>query len=43
MLTIFEAHIYDAGHFLLETHAAEVADLLVTFTRDAFDRARVSG
>ncbi|SDT07177.1 Pimeloyl-ACP methyl ester carboxylesterase [Brevibacterium sandarakinum] len=40
-LTTFEAHIYDAGHFLLETHAAEVADLLVTFTRDAFDRAGV--
>lgn len=38
-LTTFEAHIFDAGHFLLETHAAEVADLLVTFTRDAFDRA----
>lgn len=42
-LTTFEAHIYDAGHFLLETHAAEVADLLVTFTRDAFDRARIPG
>lgn len=40
-LASFEAHIYDAGHFLLETHAAEVADLLVTFTRDVFDRAGV--
>jgi len=38
-LTHVEAHIYDAGHFLLETHAAKVAELLVTFTRDAFDRA----
>lgn len=42
-LTTFEAHLFDAGHFLLETHAAEVADLLVTFTRDAFDRARAAG
>lgn len=41
-LTTFEAHLYDAGHFLLETHAAEVADLLVTFTHDAFDRARAA-
>lgn len=38
-MTAVEAHIYDAGHFLLETHAAEVADLLVTFVGDAFDRA----
>jgi pimeloyl-ACP methyl ester carboxylesterase len=42
VMTSFEAHIYDAGHFLLETHAAEVADLLVTFVGDAFDRARVA-
>lgn len=41
-LTTVEAHIYDAGHFLLETHAAEVADLLVTFVRDAYDRASLA-
>ncbi|MDT0269059.1 alpha/beta hydrolase [Streptomyces sp. DSM 44915] len=41
-LATFEAHIFDGGHFLLETHAAEVADLLVTFTRDAIERARVA-
>ncbi|WP_208379141.1 alpha/beta fold hydrolase [Cumulibacter soli] len=35
----FQAHIFDGGHFLLETHAAEVAGLLVTFTRDVFDDA----
>ncbi|MEU8898726.1 alpha/beta hydrolase [Nocardia sp. NPDC048505] len=33
-----EAHLFDAGHFLLETHAAEVGELLVTFVADAFDR-----
>ncbi|PAK97354.1 hydrolase [Brevibacterium casei] len=38
-LDTFEAHIFDGGHFLLETHAAEVADLLVAFTRDVFYRA----
>ncbi|WP_130797088.1 alpha/beta fold hydrolase [Streptomyces otsuchiensis] len=42
-LTTFEAHIFDAGHFLLETHAAEVAGLLVDFTRDVFDRAGTAG
>jgi len=42
VMTSFEAHIFDAGHFLLETHAAEVADLLVTFVGDAFDHARVA-
>jgi pimeloyl-ACP methyl ester carboxylesterase len=42
-LTSVEAHLYDGGHFLLETHATEVADLLVTFVGDAFDRARVAG
>jgi pimeloyl-ACP methyl ester carboxylesterase len=38
-LTGVEAHIYDAGHFLLETHSAEVADLLITFVHDVLDRA----
>jgi surfactin synthase thioesterase subunit len=41
-MTRFEAHVYDAGHFLLETHATEVADLLATFVGDAFDRAGVA-
>lgn len=38
----FEAHVYDGGHMLLETHAAEVSELLVTFVRDAFDRGAVT-
>lgn len=42
VMTTLQAHIYDAGHFLLETHAAEIADLLVTFTGDVLDRAAVS-
>lgn len=41
-LDTFEAHIFDGGHFLLETHAAEVAELLVSFTRDVFDRASIT-
>ncbi len=41
-LGTFEAHIFDAGHFLLETHAAEVAELLVSFTRDVFDRSSIT-
>jgi pimeloyl-ACP methyl ester carboxylesterase len=41
-MTTVEVHIYDAGHFLLETHSAEVADLLVTFVGDALDRASVA-
>jgi pimeloyl-ACP methyl ester carboxylesterase len=36
-----DLHLYDAGHFLLETHAEEVAALLVTFVRDVLDRAGV--
>lgn len=39
-LATLEAHVYDGGHFLLETHAAEVAGLLVGFVGDALDRAR---
>lgn len=41
-LGTFEAHIFDAGHFLLETHATEVAELLVSFTRDVFDRSSIT-
>lgn len=41
-LDTFEAHIFDAGHFLLETHAAEVAELLLSFARDVLDRAAVT-
>ena len=28
-----EAHVFDAGHLLLETHSAEVAPLMVEFIR----------
>lgn len=41
-MTTFQAHVYDAGHLMLETHAAEVAALLVTFVGDVFDRAAVA-
>lgn len=41
VMTTFDAHLYDAGHFLLETHAAEVAALLVSFVGDAFHHAGV--
>jgi surfactin synthase thioesterase subunit len=28
-----EAHVLDAGHFLLETHPAEAVSLMLDFTR----------
>ena len=28
-----EAHVFDAGHFLLETHAAEAVSLMLDFVR----------
>jgi surfactin synthase thioesterase subunit len=28
-----EAHVFDAGHMLLETHAAEAASLMVDFIK----------
>lgn len=34
-----DVHIYEAGHFLLETHAAEVAELLVLFVGEVLERA----
>jgi pimeloyl-ACP methyl ester carboxylesterase len=37
-LAVLDAHLYDGGHFLLETHAAEVGELLVTFVDDALQR-----
>ncbi|WP_152362035.1 alpha/beta fold hydrolase [Microlunatus speluncae] len=37
-LTAVEAHLYDAGHFLLETHAAEVTPLLTAFVDEVLDR-----
>jgi pimeloyl-ACP methyl ester carboxylesterase len=40
-LDTLEAHLYDGGHQLLETHSAEVAELLVTFAGDVLDRAAV--
>jgi len=33
-----DAHIYDGGHFLLETHAAECAELMRTFVLDITSR-----
>lgn len=38
-----DIHIYDAGHALLETHAAEVVDVLVPFLRDVLDRVELAG
>jgi pimeloyl-ACP methyl ester carboxylesterase len=38
-MATLDAHLYDGGHQLLETHAAEVAPLLVTFVGDVLNRA----
>src|SRR5690606_32598483 len=39
-----EAHIFDAGHFLLETHAAEAVSLMRGFfRRDQRDRDQMQG
>ncbi|GAB2709975.1 alpha/beta fold hydrolase [Nocardia thraciensis] len=38
-MTAFDAHLYDAGHCLLETHAAEVSAQLATFVGDVLHRA----
>ncbi len=40
-LDALEAHIFDGGHFLLETHADEVAKALVRFAVDVYDRSGV--
>jgi pimeloyl-ACP methyl ester carboxylesterase len=40
-MTTLDAHLYDAGHLMVETHAAEVAELLVTFIGDVLDHAEV--
>jgi pimeloyl-ACP methyl ester carboxylesterase len=37
-MTTLDVHLYDAGHFLLETHAPEVAALLVAFVGDVLVR-----
>ncbi|WP_432939273.1 alpha/beta fold hydrolase [Kribbella sp. CA-253562] len=37
-LAVLDAHLYDGGHFLLDTHAPEVAELLVTFVDDVLHR-----
>ncbi|WP_256091752.1 hypothetical protein [Micromonospora haikouensis] len=34
VLDRMDAHVYDAGHFLLETHAAECATLMRSFVLD---------
>ncbi|WP_166347464.1 alpha/beta fold hydrolase [Phytoactinopolyspora limicola] len=41
VMTSLEAHIYDAGHFLLETHAPDVAAVLVAFVGDVLDHVEV--
>ncbi|MFC7622870.1 alpha/beta fold hydrolase [Microlunatus sp. GCM10028923] len=38
-LPVLDAHLFDAGHFLLETHAAEVAPLLTGFVDEVLGRA----
>jgi len=40
-MVALDVHLYDAGHFLLETHPAEVAQLLTAFVGDVFDRSGV--
>lgn len=40
-LSDLQAHLFDAGHFLLETHATEVAPLLVDFVLETIERAGV--
>lgn len=40
-MATLDIHVYDAGHALLETHAAEVAELLVTFVGNVLERAGV--
>ena len=42
-MAAFEAHIFDAGHFLLETHAEEAGEILVTFVENVFERAGRDG
>ena len=37
-LTELDAHLFDAGHFLLETHAAEVTPLLTGFVDEILGR-----
>ena len=34
-----EAHVFDAGHFLLETHAAPAAMLMVDFVEQVTQTA----
>ncbi|MBZ7922145.1 alpha/beta hydrolase [Ensifer adhaerens] len=36
-----EAHIFDAGHFLIETHAAEAASLSADFIRNTESKAKL--
>jgi pimeloyl-ACP methyl ester carboxylesterase len=38
-----EAHIFDAGHFLLETHAAPAASLMVDFIRRTKQESKSTG
>ncbi|ADB32524.1 alpha/beta hydrolase fold protein [Kribbella flavida DSM 17836] len=40
-MAVLDAHIFDGGHLVLETHAEEVAALLVTFVEDLLERTSV--
>jgi pimeloyl-ACP methyl ester carboxylesterase len=38
-MATLDAHLYDAGHNMLETHAPEVSDALIAFVGDVLDQA----
>ncbi|MEJ3652028.1 alpha/beta hydrolase [Actinomycetes bacterium KLBMP 9759] len=38
-MATLDAHLFDGGHFLLETHASEVSDLMAGFVGDVLDEA----
>jgi pimeloyl-ACP methyl ester carboxylesterase len=41
VLHTLELHVYDGGHFLTETHGAEIAALVAAFVTDVRDRAEI--
>lgn len=38
-----EAHIYDGGHFLTETHAEEIAENVDTFAKNIYEKLDAQG
>lgn len=38
-LAMLDVHLFDAGHMMVETHGAEVAELVATFVGDVLERA----